>query len=115
MHLESQLLRAIARLSRQGRPARLPDLELRIAAEPDAIHAALERLTAGAYVTRHGGDELRLTLSGLAVAVATAASVARRVKARAEARGSVEPTEPVRHDRRKGDRPAPRARKLRAA
>ncbi|HQY64857.1 MAG: hypothetical protein IPF92_12830 [Myxococcales bacterium] len=72
MHLEASLLRAIARLSRQGRRATLPELELRVLGEPDALRAALGRLNVASLLTVHG-SEVRLTLAGLAVAVSTAA------------------------------------------
>ena len=62
MHLEASLLRAIARLSRQGRRATLPELELRVLGEPDALRAALGRLNVASLLTVHG-SEVRLTLS----------------------------------------------------
>ncbi|HRG95202.1 MAG TPA: hypothetical protein PLR99_03065 [Polyangiaceae bacterium] len=84
MHLEASLLRAIARLSRQGRRATLDELELRVSGEPEALLDALRRLRAASLVTAHGA-EVRLTLAGLAVAVSTAA--ARREPRAATRRG----------------------------
>ena len=72
MHLEASLLRAIARLSRQGRRATLAELELRVSGEPEALRDALRRLHGASLVTGHGA-EVRLTLAGLAVAVSSAA------------------------------------------
>lgn len=86
MHLEASLLRAIARLSRQGRAATVSELELRVLGEPEAINAALGRLVRASLATVHAGTELRLTMVGLAVA-ASSASVRR--EPRRERRRSV--------------------------
>ena len=72
MLLDTQILRAIARLSRKSSPATCPEIELRVAAEPHEIRAALLRLSRSSLVVRRA-DEVRLTMFGLAVAVASGA------------------------------------------
>jgi Mn-dependent DtxR family transcriptional regulator len=72
MHLDAQILRAIARLSRKSQPATLSEIELRVAAEPHEIRTALVRLARSELVTRRA-HEVRLTMFGLAAAVATSA------------------------------------------
>lgn len=73
MLLDTQILRAIARLSRKSMPATCSEIELRVAAEPSEIRSALVRLSRSSLVVRRS-DEVRLTLFGLAVAVASGAS-----------------------------------------
>jgi Mn-dependent DtxR family transcriptional regulator len=73
MLLDTQILRAIARLSRKSMPATCSEIELRVAAEPNEIRSALVRLSRSSLVVRRS-DEVRLTLFGLAVAVASGAS-----------------------------------------
>ena len=73
MLLDTQILRAIARLSRKSMPATCSEIELRVAAEPNEIRSALVRLSRSSLVVRRS-DEVRLTLFGLAVAVASGSS-----------------------------------------
>lgn len=75
--VDTQILRAIARLSRTSSPATFDAIELRVAAEPAELRAAIARLSRGGLVTRRA-EEVRLTMFGLAVAVASAADRARK-------------------------------------
>ncbi len=70
MHSDLTVLRAILRCSRHRRRADMPALAARVALTPRRLRAALGRLErAGLLLLR--GDEARLTLVGLAVAVAS--------------------------------------------
>lgn len=83
MNLELLLLRAVLRLSRAGRPATLASLLVRVDAPRRAVFDALATLGRHGLVDREGRS-VRLTMMGLAVAVATippvdaAAPLARR-------------------------------------
>lgn len=79
MLLDTQILRAIARLSRKSMPATCSEIELRVAAEPHEIRSALVRLSRSSLVVRRL-DEVRLTMFGLAVAVASGASPKRSAR-----------------------------------
>jgi hypothetical protein len=52
MLLDTQILRAIARLSRKSMPATCSEIELRVAAEPSEIRSALVRLSRSSLVVR---------------------------------------------------------------
>lgn len=89
MLLDTRILRAIARLSRASKVATVPEIELRVAAEPEELRSALVRLARSSLVVRRV-DEVRLTMFGLAVAVASGAAQA-GAKARPKARVRVNP------------------------
>lgn len=72
MLLDTRILRAVARLSRVSKPATLPEIELRVAAEPHELRRALLRLAQSGLLVRRT-EEVRLTMFGLAVAVASGA------------------------------------------
>ncbi len=74
MHIDAQVLRAIARISRSGKPPSLIELDLWIHAEPAAIRTSLVRLARSELVQRRG-DAVHLTMLGLALAVAAGARV----------------------------------------
>jgi len=83
MLLDTRILRAVARLSRASKAATIPEIELRVAAEPHEIRRALARLAQSLMVVRRT-DEVRLTMFGLAMAVASGAAQA---SGRGRARG----------------------------
>jgi len=92
MLLDTQILRAIARLSRKSMPATCSEIELRVAAEPSEIRSALVRLSRSSLVVRRS-DEVRLTLFGLAVAVASGSQKApRRQKPAASESSTLRPS-----------------------
>jgi RIO-like serine/threonine protein kinase len=70
---ELTLLRALARLSRMRRAVDLEALALRAGGSVEDVRAAVARLSRASLVDRTGG--LRLTMAGLAVAVASSAPV----------------------------------------
>jgi len=65
------VLRALARLSRRGIAADLESLAIRAGGSTEAVQASLGRLSRAALVDRSGNRGPRLTLAGLAVAVAS--------------------------------------------
>ena len=83
MSTEIAVLRALLRLARRRAPATLTDLLDRVGSDAGDVQRALASL-ARAQLVQRSGDTARLSLAGLAVAVA-AASSARPVAARAAA------------------------------
>lgn len=69
MSLEIDVLRALLRLARRRRPPTLEQLVDRVGGEEADVHRALASLARGGLVQRTPAG-LRLSLSGLAVAVA---------------------------------------------
>jgi Mn-dependent DtxR family transcriptional regulator len=66
------ILRAIARLSRAGKTINAQELNVRCGGEPAEIRQAIRRLESLGLVARTHNRDARLTLAGLAVAVAAA-------------------------------------------
>lgn len=79
MKLELLLLRAVLRLSRAGRPATLASVLVRVDAPRAAVFDALATLRRHGLVDRDGRS-IRLTMMGLAVAIATVPPVADAVE-----------------------------------
>jgi Mn-dependent DtxR family transcriptional regulator len=75
MSIDIEVLRAMLRLARRRIAVTEADLALRVHAEPPAIRASIRRLGALGMVDRQSADT-RLTLEGLALAVALARSAA---------------------------------------
>jgi DNA-binding IscR family transcriptional regulator len=89
MSLDIAVLRALLRLARRRTPPTLEQLVVRVAAPESDVRKSLASLARSSLVQRTRGDEggLRLSLAGLAVAVAAAAprpAEARRSKAPAK-------------------------------
>jgi DNA-binding IscR family transcriptional regulator len=77
MRYDTQILRAMLRLARRRQAADLEALSARVEASPAELRDALRRLEAQGLVARGGAaGEGRLTMTGLAVAVATVARAA---------------------------------------
>jgi RIO-like serine/threonine protein kinase len=72
--LDLSVLRALARLSRRGKSGELEALAVRSGGTVEEVRGAIGRLSRADLVDRTRG--LRLTMAGLAVAVASAAPVA---------------------------------------
>jgi hypothetical protein len=80
MSLETDVLRALFRLARsRRRPATMNDLVTRVPARPRDVRRALASLE-GAELVELASEGARLTLAGLAVAVAARAVRAERSK-----------------------------------
>jgi RIO-like serine/threonine protein kinase len=93
MNHDLYVLRALARLSRQRKTVDLESLTIRAGGSVDDVRAALDRLASAALVDRSGTvQEARLTMAGLAVAVASSASST--AMARASAAPRVERRQP---------------------
>jgi DNA-binding IclR family transcriptional regulator len=78
MSTEIAVLRALLRLSRRSAPTTLADLLERVGGDASDLQRALASLARSQLVLR-SGESARLSLSGLAVAVAVTAN-ARRAK-----------------------------------
>lgn len=78
MSTEIAVLRALLRLSRRATPATVAELLARVGGDLQELQRALASLARGQLVQRSGASA-RLTLAGLAVAVAAGAN-ARRAK-----------------------------------
>lgn len=76
MSYEIRVLRALLRLARRRRPATLEELRLRVGGDERALRRALGVL-ARAELVQPGPEGPRLSLVGLAVAVASAPQVKR--------------------------------------
>jgi hypothetical protein len=85
MNTDAMVLRALLRLARRRLPADDSAVVLRVGAAPSAVDEAIDRLDARGLVERRGTTR-RLTMAGLAVAVALlpaqSAAPARAVRAR---------------------------------
>jgi len=79
MSLETDVLRALSRLSRRRLPATMTHLLHRVAARPADVRRALATLVRSDLVLL-APDGPRLTMAGLAVACAAAAVHAERAK-----------------------------------
>ena len=78
MSTEIALLRALLRLSRRAAPASFTELLFRIGGDASEVRRGLASL-ARAHLVQRSGETARLSLAGLAVAVAATAN-ARRAK-----------------------------------
>ena len=78
MSTEIAVLRALLRLSRRATPATFSELLARVGSDATELQRALASLARSELVTR-SGESARLSLAGLAVAVAASAQ-ARRAK-----------------------------------
>jgi len=78
MSTEIAVLRALLRLSRRATPATFSELLARVGSDASELQRALASLARSELVTR-SGESARLSLAGLAVAVAASAQ-ARRAK-----------------------------------
>ena len=89
MRYETQILRAMLRLARRRQAADLEALEARVEGAGADVREALRRLEAQGLVERVAGGGGRLTMAGLAVAVAcVAAAKAAKRPSRAARRSS---------------------------
>ncbi|MDB5220982.1 MAG: hypothetical protein JWO86_8909 [Myxococcaceae bacterium] len=78
MSTEIAVLRALLRLSRRRAPATIDELHARVGGDANDVQSALASL-ARAQLVQRSGESARLSLAGLAVAVAATAN-ARRAK-----------------------------------
>jgi Mn-dependent DtxR family transcriptional regulator len=70
MTFDAYVLRAMLRLARGRKSAEVDDLALRVGSAPSKVRASMRRLRASGLVEPLGTTESRLTMAGLAVAVA---------------------------------------------
>jgi Mn-dependent DtxR family transcriptional regulator len=71
MTFDTTVLRVMLRLARRREAADIEAVALRIRGQASAVRGAIRRLQASGLVYRRGLEPPRLTLSGLAVALAT--------------------------------------------
>jgi RIO-like serine/threonine protein kinase len=74
--IDLQVLRAVARLSRMRKAVDCETLALRAGGSLDDVRASLGRLTRASLIDRSRAP--RLTMAGLAVAVASGAAIVRK-------------------------------------
>ncbi len=74
MNYETEVLKAILRLSRRRNAAEADSILVRVGGQLSDLRAALRKLEQSGLVNRIGDTGGRLTLPGLAVAVAAAAT-----------------------------------------
>lgn len=74
MNYETEVLKAILRLSRRRNTAEADSILVRVGGQLSDLRAALRKLEQSGLVNRIGDTGGRLTLPGLAVAVAAAAT-----------------------------------------
>ncbi len=77
MSLDQQVLAAMLRLARHGRPAEDDEVAVRVGEPPSTVRAAMRRLQGAGLVELRLQRPARLTLSGLAMAVALVRSAPR--------------------------------------
>jgi hypothetical protein len=70
MHTELAILRAMLRISRRRATADLDTLLVRVGGTEAECRVAIRSLEAAGFVERRPGGQVRLTMAGLAVAVA---------------------------------------------
>lgn len=70
MNFDAMVLKAMLRLARKRSEAGEPEIALRVGGTADAVRAALRRLDGLGLVERRPRDAPRLTMGGLALAVA---------------------------------------------
>ncbi len=87
MDYEHSILRALLRLSRRRAQADMQSLLDRVGGGAADLRDALRRLESSGFVLRRADSDMRLTLPGLAVAVASVAG-RRRAKSVPPARAS---------------------------
>jgi RIO-like serine/threonine protein kinase len=83
-NLDVSVLRAVARLSRTRRAVDCESIALRAGGSLEDVRASLGRLSRASLVDR--SSTVRLTMAGLALAVASGAAVIRRSSAPATSR-----------------------------
>ena len=79
MHTELAILRAMLRLSRRQAAANAETLHVRVGGTEAELRNAIRNLETSGFVVR-GTNEVKLTMSGLAVAVAQVAPVRARTR-----------------------------------
>jgi Mn-dependent DtxR family transcriptional regulator len=70
MNFDAMVLRAMLRLARRRQAADEAEIALRVGKEPHAVRAALRRLDGQGLVERQARGAPRLTMGGLALALA---------------------------------------------
>jgi Mn-dependent DtxR family transcriptional regulator len=80
MNFDTKVLRAMLRLARRRQQADEASIALRVGEGPHAVRAALRRLDGQGLVERRGDDGPRLTMSGLALALALIPGSARAAR-----------------------------------
>ena len=70
MNFDARVLRAMLRLARRRQAADEADIAVRVGQTPGAVRASLRRLDGQGLVERRAGAAPRLTLEGLALALA---------------------------------------------
>jgi Mn-dependent DtxR family transcriptional regulator len=70
MSFDSKVLRAMLRLARRREAAEDSDVAVRVGATESQVRASMRRLRAAGWVDMRDGRAGRLTLEGLAIAVA---------------------------------------------
>ncbi len=83
-NLDLSVLRAVARLSRTRRAVDCESIALRVRGSLDDVRASLGRLSRASLVER--SERVRLTMTGLALAVASGGTIVRQQKALATSR-----------------------------
>jgi|KBSSwiStaDraftv2_1062776.scaffolds.fasta_scaffold2141445_2 hypothetical protein len=82
MHTELAVLRAMLRISRRRATSDLDTLLLRVGGTESELRTALRSLAASGFVERLRSGDCRLTMAGLAVAVAQIPSIKTQVRTR---------------------------------
>lgn len=86
MHTELAILRAMLRLQRRRAVVELDALLVRVGGTEAELRVGLRTLEAAGFVERRPHDQARLTMAGLAVAVAQIPPVTRKPAAKRGAR-----------------------------
>ena len=81
MNVDTEVLRAMLRLARRCEDATEEAIAVRIGGDDASVRAALRRLDAQGVVERRGERAPRLTMAGLAVAVALLPAKAEKTRA----------------------------------
>jgi DNA-binding Lrp family transcriptional regulator len=82
MSIDVMVLRAMLRLARRCEAAEVDAVADRVGAPASAVRAAMRRLSASGVIERRAGRPPRLTMAGLAIAVATLPAAAPRARTR---------------------------------
>jgi Mn-dependent DtxR family transcriptional regulator len=85
MTFDANVLRALLRLARRREAAAVASVAVRVSGTPSKVRASMRRLRSGGLVEMRATGEVRLTMAGLAVAIALlpAAPLARQPSRRA--------------------------------
>jgi Mn-dependent DtxR family transcriptional regulator len=70
MTFDANVLRALLRLARRREAAAVDSVAVRVSGTPAQVRASMRRLRSGGLVEMRATGEVRLTMAGLAVAIA---------------------------------------------